>query len=136
MRNKVKQKREWNVRNGIPVGSTPVGLWALQDSGKYRLTIEAVKKLFNGETVPFTGKLHSPKHDQAFNVQDAKLQLFREKDNPNKFHLSRNGQNILDGFKQKYKESKQSVRLQAPAKLEESKTKVLKDNWSRFTDVY
>lgn len=70
------------------------------------LTVEAIKKLFNGETVPITGKLHSPEHDQDFSVQDAKLQLFKEPNNPNKFRLSLNGQNILDWFRQKYQEVK------------------------------
>lgn len=38
------------------------------------VTIDAIKKLFNGETIPFTGKLRSPEHDRGFDVQDAKLQ--------------------------------------------------------------
>lgn len=74
------------------------------------LTIKAIKKLFNGETILITGKLHSPEHDQAFNVQDAKLQLFKERDNPDKFRLSLNGQNILDWFKQKFQELKQAFK--------------------------
>ncbi|WP_329904064.1 hypothetical protein [Porphyromonas pogonae] len=60
------------------------------------LTIESIRKLFNGEAVPIIGKLHSPEHDRDFNIQDAKLQLFKEPDNPDKFRLSLNGQNILD----------------------------------------
>lgn len=42
------------------------------------LTIDAIKKLFNGEIVPVTGKLHYPEHNQDFIIQDARLQLFRE----------------------------------------------------------
>jgi hypothetical protein len=74
------------------------------------LTIETIKKLFNGETVPVTGKLRSPEHDREFSVQDARLQLFRERDNPDKFRLSLNGQNIIDWFKRKYQELKQPAR--------------------------
>lgn len=74
------------------------------------LGIETIKKLFNGEAVPYTGRLRSPEHDQDFEVQDAKLQLFAERDNPSKLYLSLNGQNILDWFRQKYQEVKQMVR--------------------------
>lgn len=92
------------------------------------LTIEAIKKLFNGEIVPITGKLHSPEHDHDFNVQDAKLQLFKEQDNPNKFRLSLNGQNILDWFKQKYQELKQTIRphIKPPTKPEIGENKGFK----------
>lgn len=40
---------------------------------------------------PVTGKLHSPEYDRDFSVQDAKSQLLKEQDNPNKFRLSLNG---------------------------------------------
>ncbi len=70
------------------------------------LTVEAIKKLFNGEAVSVSGKLHSPEHDRDFSVQDAKLQLFKEQGSPDKFRLSLNGQNILDWFKQRYQELK------------------------------
>jgi hypothetical protein len=74
------------------------------------LTIENIRKLFNGEAVSITGKLHSPEHDRDYSVQDAKLQLFKEQGNPDKFRLSLNGQNILSWFKQKYQEVKQTIR--------------------------
>lgn len=74
------------------------------------LAIDAIKQLFKGEIVTVNGKLHSPEHDQSFSVQDAKLQLFKDRDNPNKLKLSINGKNILDWFKQKYQEIKQAVR--------------------------
>lgn len=92
------------------------------------LTIDAIKQLFNGEVVSFTGKLHSPEHDQTFNVQDVKLQIFKEQDNPNKFRLSLNGQNILDWFKQKYQDMKQVIRphIKPPAKSEVGKNKGFK----------
>ena len=92
------------------------------------LTIEAIKKLFNGETVPVTGKLHSPEHDRDFSVQDAKLQLLKEQGNPDKFRLSLNGQNIFGWFKQKYQELKQVVRphIKPPVKPEVGKNKGFK----------
>ncbi len=92
------------------------------------LTIESIRKLFNGESVSVTGKLHSPEHDHDFSVQDAKLQPFREQDNPNKFRLSLNGQNIIDWFKQKYQEINQVIRphIKPPAKPEVVKNKGFK----------
>lgn len=63
------------------------------------LTINTIKELFTGKEVAVTGKLHSSEHDQYFDVQDAKLQLYKEKNNPDKLHLSLNGQNIFDWFK-------------------------------------
>ena len=92
------------------------------------LTIDSIRKLFNGEVISVTGKLHSPEHDWNFSVQDAKLQLFREHNNPDKFRLSLNGQNILDWFKQKCQEIKQSIRphIKPPAKLELNKPKRIK----------
>lgn len=92
------------------------------------LTINAIKRLFNGEAVTVTGKLHSPEHNHSFSVQDAKLQLFKEQDNPHKLKLSINGQNIIDWFKQKYQEIKQSVRphINTPSKPEIGKNKEIK----------
>ena len=66
------------------------------------LPVDMIKRLFTGEAVSYSGKLRSPEHDRDFNVQDAKLQLYKEKNNPNNLHLSLNGQNILEWFKRKY----------------------------------
>lgn len=92
------------------------------------LAIDTIKQLFTGEAVLFTGKLHSPEHDQSFDVQDAKLQIFKEQGSPDKFRLSLNGQNILDWFKQKYQEIKQTIRphIKPPAKPEVGKNKGFK----------
>lgn len=92
------------------------------------LVIDTIKQLFTGKAVLFTGKLHSPEHDRDFSVQDAKLQLFKEQDNPNRFRLSLNGQNILDWFKQKYQELKQVIRphIKPPEKSEVVKNKGFK----------
>lgn len=92
------------------------------------LTIDSIRKLFNGEPILFSGKLHSPGYDQSFYVQDAKLQIFKEQDNPDRFRLSLNKQNILDWFKQKYQELKQVIRphIKPPAKPEISKNKGIK----------
>jgi len=74
------------------------------------LTIETIKELFTGKEVTVTGKLHSSEHDRDFNVQDAKLQLYKEAHNPNKLHLSLNGQNIIEWFKEQYAKIKQTIK--------------------------
>lgn len=74
------------------------------------LAVDTIKKLFTGAEVSFTGKLHSPEHDRDFNVQDGKLQLYKEKDNPGKLHLSLNGQNIVYWFKEQFTKLKQTIR--------------------------
>lgn len=53
-----------------------------------------------------TGKFHSLQHNQSLNVQYAKLQLFKERDNPDKLKLSINGMGINDWLRQKYQELK------------------------------
>ncbi len=74
------------------------------------LTIEVIKKLFNGESVTVNGKLRSPEHKQEFNVQDAKLQLFKDRSNPDKLLLKLNGQNIIEWFKEQFGKFRQTVR--------------------------
>jgi|GEM_PF-1402622 len=74
------------------------------------LAVDTIKKLFTGEAVFYSGKLHSAEHDRDFNVQDGKLQLYKEKDNPDKLHLSLNGQNIMEWFKEQYVKIKQTLR--------------------------
>jgi len=92
------------------------------------LTIDTIKQLFKGEPLSFTGKLHSPEHDQSFSVQDAKLQLFKESKDSDRLKLTINGQNILDWFKQKYQEVKQATNYykRPSIKSEEGKNKGLK----------
>ena len=81
------------------------------------LAVDAIKRLFKGEEIMVTGTLHSPEHNRSFEVQNIKLQLLKDKDNPNKLKLFINGKYIIDWFKQKYQELKQSVRtFQKPEK--------------------
>lgn len=74
------------------------------------LAVDAIKQLFSGESVLVNGTLHSPEHNQDFKVQDAKLQIFKENKDSDRLRLSINGQDIVDWFKQKYQEVKQTVR--------------------------
>ena len=92
------------------------------------LAVDTIKKLFTGEAVSYSGKLHSKDHDRDFSIQDGKLQLYKEHDNPNKLHLSLNGQNILDWFRQKYQELKRTMKphIKPPVKPEVEKSKGFK----------
>lgn len=74
------------------------------------LAIDAIKQLFKGEVVTVTGKLHSPEHNHSFNVQDAKLQLFKESKDSDRLKLSINGQNIIDWFKEQFGKLRQTIR--------------------------
>ena len=74
------------------------------------LTIDTIKQLFKGEALTVTGKLHSPEHSQSFNVQDAKLQLFKESKDSDKLKLSINGQNIIDWFNEQFGKLRQAIR--------------------------
>ncbi|MDR1505022.1 MAG: plasmid recombination protein [Prevotella sp.] len=81
------------------------------------LAVDAIKRLFKGEEIMVTGTLHSSEHNHSFEVQNVKLQLLKDKANPNKLKLFINSKNIIDWFKQKYQELKQSVRtIQKPEK--------------------
>ncbi|KAA6325678.1 hypothetical protein EZS27_025135, partial [termite gut metagenome] len=79
---------------------------------KIGFTIEAVRQLLKGITLSIVfGKLYSPEHKQHFEVKEAKVKIDHEPDNPNKLRLSINGMNIMDWFRQKYKEVQQRIRV-------------------------
>jgi cell fate (sporulation/competence/biofilm development) regulator YmcA (YheA/YmcA/DUF963 family) len=44
-------------------------------------------------------------------VKDAKVKIEKESDNPNKLRLAINGMNVVDWFRQKYKEVQQKIKL-------------------------
>jgi len=92
------------------------------------LAIDTIKQVFKGEPVPYTGKLHSFEHNQDFDVQDAKLQLFKESKDSDRLKLTINGKNILDWFKQKYQELRQFARphIKPPKKDEVNQSKGFK----------
>ena len=73
------------------------------------LGVDVTRELFSGKAVPFSGKLHSQEHDRDFNVQDAKLQIFKGKDT-NIYKLKLDGQNIIDWFKEQFAKLRQTIR--------------------------
>ncbi|MBN9302275.1 MULTISPECIES: MobV family relaxase [Dysgonomonas] len=90
------------------------------------LAVDAVKRLFKGEVLTITGKLHSTEHGQVFNVQNSKLQLFKDRDNPNKLQLCINGKNIVDWFRERYEEFQKTIRIKPKQKQEIGNSKVFK----------
>lgn len=81
------------------------------------LAIDVIKRLFKGEAITVTGKLHSVEHKESFSVREGKLQLFKETDNPNKFKLTLHGRNIVDWFKEKFQEMKKSTKLKVDPEI-------------------
>jgi uncharacterized protein HemY len=79
---------------------------------KIGFTIEAVRQLLKGITLSIaSGKLYSSEHKQHFEVEGAQVKIEKEPDNPNKLRLVINGMNVLDWFRQKYKEVQQRIRV-------------------------
>jgi hypothetical protein len=82
------------------------------------LSTDTIKTLFSGQPITYTGKLHSAEHDRDFEVQDAKLQIVKERSNPNlntpdtpnRYLLFLNSQNILDWFREQFQKLRQVVR--------------------------
>jgi hypothetical protein len=87
------------------------------------LAVDTIKKLFTGDAVSYSGRLHSPGHDQYFDVQEAKLQLYKERDKPDKLHLSLDGQNIIDWFRQKSQKLQETLRINPKQNPEIGKNK-------------
>ncbi|KAA6320452.1 hypothetical protein EZS27_029777, partial [termite gut metagenome] len=77
---------------------------------KIGFTIEAVRQLLKGITLSIaSGKLYSSEHKQHFEVKEAIVKIEHEPDNPNKLRLAINGMNVVDWFRQKYKEVQQKI---------------------------
>ncbi|NCB48810.1 MAG: hypothetical protein EOM55_04275 [Clostridia bacterium] len=74
------------------------------------LVFDSIRALLFGQ--PLSGnsiKFYSPEHKQYFEAKDIQLKIKKEPDNPGKLRLNLNGQNIIDWFKQKFKEQKQTT---------------------------
>jgi hypothetical protein len=93
------------------------------------LPTDTIKTLFSGQPITYTGKLHSAEHDRSFDVRDAKLQITKERSDPNnqsgKYHLSLNGQSILDWFREQFQKFRQVVRPYArpPIQFKQGKSR-------------
>jgi chromosome segregation ATPase len=72
---------------------------------KIGLAVESIKSLFAGKTL--TEKSFSfflPEHNQKFMAEGVKLKIDKEPENPNKLRLNLNGMDILEWFRQKFRE--------------------------------
>ncbi len=74
-------------------------------------TINGIKKMLSDKELTVTGNLYSNEHKQGFEVQNAKVKIEKEPDNPLKLCLTINGTNILDWFKQKFRELQDATRI-------------------------
>ncbi len=72
-------------------------------------TTESVKNMLSDKELIVTGNLYSPEHKQHFEVQNGKAKIEKEPDNPLKLRLTINGTNILDWFKQKFRELQEAL---------------------------
>ena len=90
------------------------------------LAVDTIKRLFKGEAITVTGKLYSTEHKEAFSVKEGKLQLFKDRDNPDKLKLSINGKNIVNWFRDRYEDFQKTIRIKAKQKQEIGNSKVFK----------
>lgn len=75
------------------------------------LVFDSIRALLFGKTLTGeSAKSYSPEHKQHFEAKDIELKVAKDPDSPGKLFLSLNEQNILDWFRQKYQEIKQTVR--------------------------
>jgi hypothetical protein len=89
---------------------------------KIGLAIESIKALLTGKTLTAKSfSFFSPEHKQKFTVEDVKLKIESEPDNPNKLRLNLNGMDILEWFKQKYQEVQQRLNIGKKQEMNKSK---------------
>lgn len=87
------------------------------------LGIEYIKMLFEGKNlIAKSYSFFSPEHNMKFETKDIKLRIEKDPDNREKLRLNLNGQNILDWFKQQYKQIKESVK----PKIQQNRVKGIK----------
>jgi hypothetical protein len=80
---------------------------------KIGIGIDYIKMLFEGKNLTAKSfSFFSPEHNQKFTAENINLEIEKEQDNPNKLRLNINGMNILDWFKQKYKDLQQATGVQ------------------------
>ena len=84
--------------------------------------IKSIKELFNGKALTAKSvSFFSPEHNQKFTANDVKLKIEKEPDNLNKLRLNLNGMDILDWFKQKYREFQQSIGIKVSQESRKNK---------------
>ena len=89
---------------------------------KIGIAFESVKALFAGKSL--TGNnfiFFSPEHNQKFKAENLKLKIEKEPDNPNKLRLNLNEMDILEWFREKYREVQQKLNIDRKPEMNKSK---------------
>ena len=79
---------------------------------KIGLAANSIIKLLEGKTLTSNSfKFYSPEHNHHFEAKEVRLKIEKEIDNPEILRLNLNGKNIMDWFKDKFKELHQRARI-------------------------
>jgi hypothetical protein len=72
---------------------------------KIGLAVESVKSLLAGITLTAKSfSFFSPEHKQKFTAEDVKIKIEKETDNPNKLRLNLNGMDVLEWFRERFRD--------------------------------
>jgi len=63
----------------------------------------------------------SPEHNQKFIAENLKLKIEKEPDNPNKLRLNPNDIDIMDWFREKYREVQQKINISRKPEMNRNK---------------
>jgi len=89
---------------------------------KIGLAFESVKSLIAGNILTANKfSFFSQEHNRKFLAEDVKLKIEKEPDNPNKLRLNLNGMDILEWFKDKYREVQQKNNISIEPEIKKGK---------------
>jgi len=89
---------------------------------KIGLAFESIKSLIAGNILTANKfSFFSSGHNQKFTAADVKLKIEKEPDNPNKLRLNLNGMDILDWFREKYKEVQRNIEVKVKQEPQRNK---------------
>jgi hypothetical protein len=89
---------------------------------KIGLAVNSIRAFLEGRNLTAkTFSFFSPEHKQKFTVEDVKLKMEKELDNPDKLRLNLNGVNIVDWFREQYQRVKQATNLNIKPKTDRNK---------------
>lgn len=78
---------------------------------KVGIAIKSIVSLLEGKTLSADSfSFFSPEHNKHFEAKNVKLKIDKEPDNPDRLQLNLNGSNILQWFKQTYKQKVQTIK--------------------------
>jgi len=89
---------------------------------KIGIAFESVKALFAGKSL--TGNnfiFFSPEHNQKFKAENLKLKIEKEPDNSNKLRLNLNDTDIMDWFREKFREVQQKTEMKVKSETQRNR---------------